>query len=545
MLSLALPVLSTYSIHFFRTMKLQLTLAGLTLGSVLSAQPSPENWFNKDLGKDGAFGVSTERAYEELLKGRGHKTVIVAVIDSGVDINHEDLKDKIWKNKAEIAGNGVDDDKNGYADDVTGWNFIGGKNGNVVADQLEMTRIVKMFKEKCDKGASGKDCILYQRAKAEFDGKKAEYEDYANRYGNMVSDLQQGFDMLKAKAGEPLTLEKIEALNPGTDELLTEWKKRAIPVYKAGSNFEAQLARLNDGLKQINGMLSNSLNLDGDFRSVVGDNYAKTSERHYGNSTVDGEHSFHGTHVAGIIAANRNNDLGIKGVCDDCLIMPIRCVPDGDERDKDVANSIRYAVDNGARVVNMSFGKNFGTAKKEVDKAVKYAEKKGVLLIHAAGNDSYDVDVVEVFPSKGYGTDKFKKQAKNWMDVGASSHTNNEELPAEFSNYGKRYVDVFAPGVQIYSCAPGSKYEYASGTSMAAPTCAGVAAMLMSYFPEFSAEQIKDIIMRSAIPVEKMVNKPGAEEGQATVSFKELCQTGAVVNVYEAVKLALNKSRKN
>src|SRR5690606_16666116 len=223
-----------------------------------------------------------------------------------------------------------------------------------------------------------------------------------------------------------------------------------------------------------------------------------------------------------------------KGIADNVRIMSIRAVPNGDERDKDIANAIRYAADNGAHIINMSFGKGFSPQKEAVDKAVKYAESKGVLMIHAAGNGSDDLDREANFPNKTYLSGG---QSKTWLEIGASSWGADLDMVGSFSNYGKKSVDLFAPGVEIYSTTPDDTYESLQGTSMAAPATSAVAAILMSYFPDLNAEQVKDILKQSTRKFDGLkVAKPGSQE---PVAFDQLSSSGGMVNAYEAVKLAL------
>jgi subtilisin family serine protease len=269
---------------------------------------------------------------------------------------------------------------------------------------------------------------------------------------------------------------------------------------------------------------------------VVKDNYDDPNDRFYGNQDVMGTDASHGTHVSGIIGAVRNNNIGMKGVANHVEIMTIRAVPDGDEHDKDIANAIRYAVDNGAWVVNMSFGKSFSPEKKWVDEAVAYAESKGVLLVHAAGNDSKDVDVEDNFPSQNQFNDT-NRIFSNWINVGASGSSENE-IAATFSNYGKREVSVFAPGVRIYSTIPGGNtYGEKDGTSMASPVVAGLASLILSYYPELTAQQVKSILEKTVTKINgKVVTLPGTEDEM--VAMEEISSAGGIVNAYEALKLA-------
>lgn len=506
----------------------------------LSAQDkAPDNWYNLDKAADNVQGVSTEKAYQELLKGKKSTTVLVAVIDSGIDEEHEDLKEIMWVNPGEIAGNGIDDDKNGYVDDIYGWNFIGGKNGdNVNKDTYELTRVYKMLKDK-------------KRNKKEEERFKKVKKAYDEKVNNARLDLEQTemiynvVKTLKEALGEqPATLNNIEAIK-SEDEKVVLAKKMFLSLFapqmeaqdkKADEELELDelMTSLKGAIDYYKDGLEYGYNVDFNPRTIVGDNYAKSNERFYGNNDVTGPDAAHGTHVAGIIGAVRTNNLGNKGVADNVRIMSVRAVPDGDERDKDVANSIRYAVDNGARIINMSFGKSYSYDKKAVDRAVCYAERKGVLLVHAAGNSGENTDIEDNFPNK-YKKGNTSKPFGNWLEVGALSWMPGTDMPATFSNYGKKNVDVFAPGVDIYSTIPGSEYASFSGTSMASPVTAGVAALVWSYYPELTVKQLREILVKSTIKVDEYVTVPG---GDQKVEFNTLCNTSGIVNAYEALKLA-------
>lgn len=502
----------------------------------------PDNWFNLDAEKNGVNGVSTERTYEELLKGKKSTTIIVGVLDSGVDYMHEDLKDVMWTNPGEIAGNGIDDDKNGYIDDIHGWNFMGSKDGkNVEKDNLELTRVYKGLKAKFDgksetnfkTKADKKEFKYWQIVKADYDKEFAQAEAQANQY-KFIRDAVSGVveKIKKENGGAKVTLDDLKKFD-AKEQKDKQGKMIAIAQASGGKDIEDLLEQLSEA---INGMDGSRMNVDADTRSIVGDNYNDMTEKYYGNGDCKGPGAFHGTHVAGIIGATRKNGIGIDGVADNVRIMSVRCVPDGDERDKDVANAIRYAVDNGAVILNMSFGKKYSPGKKVVDDAVKYAESKGVLLIHAAGNASDDIDEVIHYPCKKM---ENGKTASNFMDIGALSWKPDDEIAAPFSNYGKKTVDLFAPGVDIHSTVPDlNKYKDASGTSMAAPVVAGVAAVLKSYFPSLTPKQIIKILTKTSVKDYKMkkVIKPGSKDEM--IEFGELSKTGGIVNLYEAVKMA-------
>jgi len=511
----------------------------------------PNDWFLRDPETEHFQGVSAEKTYATILKDKPSKTVLVAVIDSGIDTNHEDLKDVIWVNEDEIAGNGVDDDKNGYIDDVHGWNFIGGKNGNVSDDTYELTREYARLKSKF---ANTTDQTVGKKDKTEFEQWKKIKQDFEEKsvdatkkyefYKGIYESIAGGNDTLKKILGvKKITLPLLDSVKAETPEIKIAKGSVAWIFEKAGpdADVEAVLEELEGAVEHFETQAKYGYNLDFNPRTIVGDDYNNVKEKNYGNNDVAGPDPTHGTHVAGIIGANRNNTIGIKGIANNVRIMSVRAVPNGDERDKDVANAILYAVDNGAKIINMSFGKAYSPQKDVVDKAVKYAESKGVLLIHAAGNDAENNDVDDNFPNRTF---KNGKDATNWLEIGASAWGADDEFVAPFSNYGKKSVDFFAPGVEIYSTMPGSKYKNQSGTSMACPASSGVAAILMSYFPELSVSQVKDILKKSTRKFDGLkVNKPGAENGEQ-IEFSTLSNTGGLVNAYEAVKLAMTMTKK-
>lgn len=557
----------------------------------------PANWFNLDLAQDGYFGISTEKAYKELLQGKKPKEkIIVAVIDGGVDIKHEDLKDVLWTNKKEIPGNGIDDDGNGYVDDIHGWNFIGSKKGNLAYDNLELIRIYRTYAPKYKStikstvldSTEKEEFALYNRATTEF-GKK--YDEAHKTFG-AIAVIKKILDSVAQINHKTIpSLEDLEKYKPDNEEE-EQYLKVIRRASKESGSIEKFHKEMKDAYKQYDIMLRYNLNPKYDERqALVGDDYENAKEHLYGNNDVAGPNADHGTHVSGIIAANRLNNLGILGVADHVEIMGIRVVPEGDERDKDVANGIRYAVDNGARVINMSFGKGFKWNKAVVDEAVKYAEEKGVLLVHAAGNDNQNNDETENYPNKFYDgpeaiaykrdkkknapkpvpikpsispmqngmgrgvnpvipkiitdTLKFKlPHAENWIEVGASAYKNDASLKASFSNYGKYTVDVFAPGFMIKSTMPDSKYEELDGTSMAAPVVSGLAALILSYYPDLKPKQVREIIIKSVTKVAQKVKHTNERGESARVNFKELCVSGGIVNAYEALKLAETYSRK-
>jgi cell wall-associated protease len=529
-----------------------------------SVKAPPEDWFLKDPETDTLQGVSAEKTYNTLLKGKPSKTVLVAVIDSGIDIEHEDLKDVIWTNEDEVAGNGIDDDKNGYADDVHGWNFIGGKNGNVVEDTYEVTREYARLKPVYDnveeKKIGKKQKAEYEywkkvKAKYERDSKFSndQYEQYRKQYElyiNAYRTIQFCDSVLEKASGMPVLKSSVSSIPAGNDtvnfakQTLTKFfstMEGDFTVKDFLQDLDEFLDQLKEGVDHYKVAVDYGYNTTFDSRTVIGDDPTKVDEKNYGNNDVEGPDARHGTHVAGIIGANRTNSVGIRGIADNVRIMVVRAVPNGDERDKDVANAIIYAADNGARIINMSFGKSFSPQKEAVDKAVKYAESKGVLLIHAAGNDNDDLDEKLNYPNRNY---KKGGVAKNWLEIGASAFGADDQFVGSFSNYGKKSVDLFAPGVQIYSTVPNDKYENLQGTSMACPATTGVAALVLSYFPDLSPGQLKEVLLQSTRKFDNLkVTKPGTKDEK--VNFSELSTTGGIVNAYEAVKLAMTLKSKS
>jgi subtilisin family serine protease len=556
-----------------QTLRLVLLAAGSLLGfssyafqtetSQEDTITAPSDWFLRDPETDHIQGLSVEKTYSTLLKDKPSKTVLVAVIDSGIDAEHEDLKDIMWVNEDEIPGNGIDDDKNGYIDDINGWNFIGGKKGNVNEDTYEVTREYARLKPKYENIDEKKitkknkaEYELWKKVQAKYDRdfefNKTQYEQYNQQYElytNASATIGLCDSMLRAYTGKPVSKSTLPTINAANDtirfakETLSKVLENVdgdILVSEFIEELNGYVSQLKEGVDHYRVAVEYGYNLTFDSRTVIGDDPKNLTEKNYGNNDVEGPDARHGTHVAGIIGANRKNTVGIKGIADNVRIMSVRAVPNGDERDKDIANAILYAVDNGAKVINMSFGKAFSPNKELVDKAVKYAESKGVLLIHAAGNDSDDTDVESNFPNR-----KFIKggEAKNWLEIGASSWGADANFVGSFSNYGKKSVDLFSPGVQIYSTTPDNTYEDLQGTSMASPATAGVAAVLFSYFPELTATQVKDIIRQSTRKFDGLkVTKPGTQD---QVAFSELSSTGGLVNVYEAVKLAQSLKSKS
>jgi subtilisin family serine protease len=495
------------------------------------------NWFNLDWKADKVYGVSTEKAYSLLLKNKDSQQVIVAVIDAGVDVTHEDLLNKIWVNDDEIPNNGIDDDNNGYIDDINGWNYLGNTKGeNIKYETLEATRLYVKYKNQIDSfiDTSSSWGKYLKQIETEYNNKREEAVSNYNWFKNYDSVyIANDSLIISYLAKESYTLSDLKKISSNNHELIKA-KKYMIRLYKRGFNIE----KYNDYKEYVNTRYFYHTNIEYNGRLIAGDNPEDINDTNYGNNNVTANTPSHGTFVAGVIAADRTNSIGIKGIANNVKIMALRVVNDGDERDKDIARAIRYAADNGAKVINMSFGKAFSPQKQWVDDAVKYATSKGLLFVHAAGNAAIDLDTAKNFPCKTDSSGTII--TNNWINVGASCYKANKYLVATFSNYGKMNVDVFAPGHDMYSLKEENKYDSGSGTSYASPVVAGIAALIWSYYPNLSANQIKEIILKSStLPNNLKVYKPNLTRKKNTkINFSELSVTGGVVNVYSAFLLA-------
>jgi cell wall-associated protease len=519
----------------------------IAFGYGLKAQTAvtPRDWHMMDLQQDHIYGISADKAYQELLKNKKSTTVLVAIIDSGIDTLHEDLKSVLWHNPLEKP-NGLDNDKNGYVADLSGWNFIGSKDPskNVTSDTQEYQRVFFKNKDRFQNITSEsqlpkKDRALFkewQKSKKAALNASREAKSVAMLTSQLKSYNELNPLFQKELNKETFTLSELRGYKT-TDEQKSMSQRIFVSMFRisrvdtTNKSIYKRMNFLVDSLKPLIKLPEGKISPIRD--SIVGDNYADFKDRFYGNNNVMGGDHRHGTHVAGIIGAARNNNLGMNGVADNVKIMMIRAVPDGDEHDKDIALAIRYAVDNGARVINMSFGKTFSPEQKWVEDAFRYADKKNVLIVKAAGNDAQDIDTVASYPTTRLL--KGDKLMSNVITVGASGPL-PASLIASFSNYGKVMVDVFAPGAGIYSTVPGKgTYSRMSGTSMASPVVVGEAALLMSYFPKLTAKQIKKVIEESVTKISEPVRTPGTNK---MAPMTELCRTGGIVNVYNAVKLA-------
>ena len=517
----------------------------------LKVQPLTEAqmkaWGAADLVADTIPGMSVDKAYAELLNKKKGQTVIVAVIDSGTDIEHEDLDDVIWVNKDEIPNNGKDDDNNGYVDDIHGWNFL----GDIIGENMEYVRYLRKLGPKFEgkseaaiSAADRADYAIYQKAKAEYDKELADVQAGLNQYNAIMGQVKPAHEAIAKRLGkEDYNAKDLQGIsNP--DAATQQQIGILSQMLNYGDSVPDVIEQLEGGIEYFSGRLETHFNMTEDFRGVLGDNPDDWNDKSYGNNDVDGpsedkEDVSHGTHVAGIIAAERNNGLGMNGVANNVEIMVLRAVPDGDEYDKDIALAIRYAADNGAKVINTSFGKYYSPHPEWVWDAIKYAASKDVLIVNAAGNEALDLDGIQVYPNDQELDGS--EIADNFITIGALHHDYGSEMVATFSNYGNTSVDVFAPGTKIWSTMPNSTYEYQQGTSMAAPAVAGVAAVLRSYYPSLTAAQVKDILMKSGLSSSQNVVLGG--DSSNAQSFGEISKSGNMVNMYNAILMADKMAR--
>lgn len=533
------------------TLLVGLVLLGMGSGTLLSQDVDKKihNWYN---GKK--YGMHTDKAYDKLLAGKKSEPVVVAVVDSGVDIEHKDLEGRIWVNKDEIPGNGIDDDNNGYIDDVNGWNFLGNADGENINDvRLEVARLYSKLHKIYDgksfadlEDDQKEDYALYKEVREKVENERKGAEKEMEQLEEATKVLGEADAALKKHFGRDYTSKDLKSLKK--DPVLGAQAQQMLVLESFGmgySDFEGMVSYYSDNLDF-------NYNPDIDPRGdVIGDDPEDFNDRDYGNADVEGPDAGHGTHCAGIIGAVRGNGIGNDGVADNVQIMSLRAVPNGDEWDKDIALAIRYAVDNGAQIINMSFGKSYSPQQEGVIEAFRYAEEKGVLLVHAAGNDGKDNDVSENYPRPQYKS--MSSKFTNWIEVGASTRHKKAKfykgfmirngLAADFSNYGNEMVDVYAPGHDIFSTVPQSDYDIYDGTSMAGPMVSGVAALLKSYYPELTMFQIREIILESVLkPGDRTTPLPG--DPTKEVTFDELCTTAGIVNVYQAVLMAEEKAGK-
>lgn len=508
-------------------------------------------WYHKDFSVTKIYGVNTQNAYKFLeSKGLKPKNIVVAVLDGGVEVDHPGLKNNIWTNPNEVPNNGKDDDGNGYIDDIHGWNFLGGKNGDVEFENLEKTRIVKKYKplfegpnskeNKANQAKLQNEFKVYLDARNDFIKESTEARQNLLFYAQFSKEVPAMVSILNGKNFTAENINNIQITDSKQAQyqaILSQYLKDPNAIGKSSQELQNYLTeQLAEAVKTFSEQVNYRYNLDFDARKVIGDNSEDINEKSYGNNHYEGPDAHHGTHVSGIVAGLPNGKEIQYGVASKVAkIMSVRVVPNGDENDKDIANGIRYAVDNGAKIINMSFGKRYSPNKEKVWEAMQYAQQKGVLLVHGAGNDNVNIEEKLDFPTNFKDTKDASPFVDNYINVGAS--TNNPDfLRADFSNFSGKMVDVFAPGEKIYSTVTDGKYKYEQGTSMASPVVAGAAAVLLAYMPTLSPSQIIESLVNTANKSEVNAMLPTNTNNR----FDLISRSGGVIDLRKAAEYAYN-----
>lgn len=525
-----------------------------------------QTWYQKDFIQDGIPGISLDKWYKKNSEVKKGSAIIIAVIDTQIDLQHEDLKGQLWINQDEIPNNGLDDDHNGYVDDNNGWSFTGTKSGGyVVWNKYEYVRIVKewgdLFKDKTESQIESKDIYKYReykRALKKFEEKNV----YYRRWLKSLNYEREIFPLIKDTL--KYFFPKENYTYNQLDSLYNKYKINDKKFGERRDNNDRDLGALIDAMMvcweldqkslddiqdkqiQLDSIVNKNLNLYYDERLLIGD-HPQILETGYGNNNVSNNKAGHRkiqdhcTKMAGVIGANRDNNKGIKGIVQHVKIMPLNVSPSGDEHDKDITMAIRYAVDNGAKIINMSFSKEFSLHKEWVQDALKYADQHNVLLVNSAGNDAVNIDEATYYPSD-MNSDTGSEFCSNFIKVGSVTRHLDSTFVSDFSNYGKINVDLFAPGDEIYSTSYSNSYKFDSGTSMAVPMVCGTAALIWLHYPNLTAAEVKDIILISGNLFDKQVIVPGTKTKK--VPFSELSKSGRVLNVYNALEFAKKISKK-
>lgn len=508
-----------------------------------------DSWHYKDINKDSIYGTSFYKWKQENNNSKPKNKIIVAVLDTQIDLLHEALNGKLWKNEKEIPNNHIDDDKNGYIDDVNGWNYIGYKNGNYYRyDNFEYTKIIGNKKKFIENNSFGKDTSYLNKIYKKVEQKQKKNEDYYKNWKKSldfrVNNWKKVEDTIKHFfPNDDYTINRLDSLYTIYKINDKTFKQRrndndedlgALIFYKIVSlevNHKT-LSDLEEQNKQLDSIIKRNLNpiLKSRTKLPLGNNILN-------NNTFQLDHS---TLVAGTIGANDTNGK-IEGFHPNIKIMPLCISLSGDEYDEDIAKAIYYAVDNGAKIINMSIGKEFSMNQKLVTEALKYAELKDVLVVHPSGNDGMNIDEDSYYPND---FDYYTQQdlVSNFINVGSISERKGEKVVSDFSNYGKNQVDIFAPGEDVLVAQPNNQYGKDSGTSIAGPMVSGTAALIRLYYPKLTAQEIKTCILESGTPVLHKVIKPGTKDEM--VSFSELCKSGKILNTYNAMEMAKQMSKK-
>ena len=526
------------------------------------------DWYNCSFDKDNVYGAEVNKAYDFLKGKKMKKRPVVALIGSGIDVEHEDLKQAIWFNPKEKA-DGKDNDKNGLVDDINGWNFLGGKDGQVMESTMrEGDREFLRLKDKyADYMFDGKDyykIINEKMTKVPAPENVDEFNYYrfnvmpespiAGSYGGWVlvqavKEYAAKFDKMMRERfpNKELTQEDFnicydpKAPRDSLAEVAFMVCAYGFSIYqtdkwdavyagiKSGAQIQQSQAEYEAKVKQFGS--------DG-RATIIGDNYLDINDNKYGNNVLLTTDASIGTMEAGIIAGKRDNGLGGNGIMDQAEIMTLRVSANGEPYLKDIALAIRYAVDHGADVILLPVQNSLypEDQKKWISEALEYAESKGVLAITPAWEASQDLSKDIYFPNRWM---TGKKELTNLMVVSSSDKEGN---PSMTSNYGAKEVDLYAPGIDIYSTYTGDTYQTGTGIGLAAATTVGVAALLKAYYPQLTGTQIRNILLESVtsrkdVEVEKGIRVNG-QASQDLFLFGDLCLSGGILNAYQAVVAA-------
>lgn len=505
----------------------------VTLRTKRTANLPHYDWSYRSLRRDSIPGSSYYDACALLANTPG-RPVIIGVIDTGIDQTHSQLNKSIWTNLKEKPGNHLDDDKNGYVDDVHGWYWTALSNGTFMTTDLsEAIRVLQGDSlGNTNPGVAEQARRIYQHESEKLALLKMAVSDTAR--------LKQTLASLATYAGDgAVTLTTLQGLPTGSDSVQTGVRLLTIESYRGRPTNWAQLSarligfapRLHAAYKEMAAYAFNR-----DYKPLT--NGVRFAGQSVGPTLSRSEILAHGTYVAGVLTAPLSAGVD-KAEGQYMSIMDLAAAPPtGDERDELLAKAIRYAVDNGASVINISVAKKLSAHRDLVDAALLHALKKDVLVINCAGNDSNDNDVTPYYPV-GPVSLSGNVIGDNFIEVGNSSPEWNEKLPFYSSNYGHSSVDLFAPGVQIRTATPGQQYATISGTSLSAPLVARVAALIRSHFPNLTACSVKAILMKSVRKPVFMVLKPGTAQ---LVAMSDLCSSGGILDAEAAVRLAISRS---
>lgn len=526
------------------------------------------DWYNCSFGEDGVYGAEVNKAYEFLKGKKVKKRPVVALIGTGLDVEHEDLKQAIWVNPGEQA-DGKDRDKNGFIDDINGWNFLGGKNGQVMERLIqegdrEFLRLKDKYADYITSNGEFFKIIDGKRVKVSAPENLSEYSYYKNVvmpesqlariYGGwnmayVIAEYGQKFkEDLRAKfPGQRITLQEFQtcydpnAPQDTLSDVTFTLIATAFQLYKTDDLDFVYKTFVETGVARGKESYEEALKAYGydGRKDIVGDDYLNINDNKYGNNVLLTSDAGLGTMQGGIIGGKRGNGLGNDGIMDEAEIMALRVTASGGEPYiKDMVLAIRYAADHGVDIIVLPQQNTlYPDGQKEwMIEALRYAESKGILVIVPAWELSQDLAKQTFYPNRRMTGDK---ELTNLMVISSSDKEGNPSLNA---NYGAKELDLFAPGINIYSAYTGDTYQIGSGVGLASASVAGVAALIKAYYPHLTGSQIRDILLesvtsRKGVEVEKGIEVDG-KQTQDLFLFDDLCLSGGILNAYQAIMAA-------